>query len=117
MFQSIFPAFNFDFSLYYAKNAYVQVQYNLEQLLGIIVAYLEESEHWQTSVVRSKNSWGSVGDNEVPGIFYSIYAHFSFATGLPALKLTLNSYINVNIFFLENWINKLDPSLLHAYCA
>ena len=53
------------------------------------------------------------------GKFGNFYSHLSLETVFPALKLTLISYLNMKISFLENWkFNRRFASLLlNAYQA
>ena len=54
------------------------------------------------------------------GKFGNFYSHLSLETVLPALKLTLISYLNMKtISFLENWQfnRRLASPLLNTYQA
>ena len=53
---------------------------------------------------------GGSGGGKTPGKLCNGYPHLSLET---VLKLTQNCYINMNIFFLENWRfnHKLAPPL------
>ena len=53
---------------------------------------------WQTSLVCSKCSWGS-GGVVILGRFSNFEPHLSLETVFPALKLTQNCYIIMNISF------------------
>ena len=51
------------------------------------------------------------------GKFGNFYSHLSLETVFPALKLTLISYLNMKISFLENWKfnRRLASPLLNTY--
>ena len=78
----------------------------------------------QTNLVCSKYSWGILEDVTTPGKSCNFYSHLSLQTELhfPAVKLTQNCYININIFFswyklaiswyklTINWVPSFSPS-------
>ena len=45
------------------------------------------------------NAVGRSGDDATPGKYYNLYRNLSLETVFPALKLTQNSYVNMNTTF------------------
>ena len=60
---------------------------------------LEESEQRWTNVICSKHIWGIWGSVPPSGKFWYFYSHWSLEAVFPALKLTHNCYIIINILF------------------
>ena len=68
-------------------------------------------------MVYFKNRWWLW--KAFPGKFCNFYPHLRLETVFPALKLTQNCCIKINIYFLENWRfnRKKATPLLHTYHA
>ena len=69
--------------------------------LGKILLHIgknpSKARHGQMSVADSKNTWVFSG-GAAPGIICSVYLTLSLETVFPALKLTQNYYVNMDIF-------------------
>ena len=61
------------------------------------------------------NTVGWYGDSRTTGKFCNFQLHLSLETVFPVLKMTQIYYINMSIFFLENWQSNHKLSLPLSY--
>lgn len=71
----------------------------------IIITNCEESEQNEATANECSSFQKQLGQlgGTAPGKFHNFYPHLTFDTIFRVHKLIRNCYLNMNIFFLQNW--------------